>query len=255
MQTRLAQHQQSSRNGSKLPVHCAWRAHGEPKVTILAEFCSPEELNTAEIATINALNTLCPNGYNLGHGGETAPSKNPHVAKKISVAASGRKYADTTPWVNATTEKWKDEDYRKKVSDGLKAGWTEERRQAIRERSIAMWAERKASGWEMSEEHREKLRQKVVTKESRIKMSASAKARVRVSRGEDTRKKLSDSTKAFWANEENKAARSQEIKNAWDDEARAKMGNKARESWKDPEIRSKRLAAIKAAKNASKEEK
>jgi hypothetical protein len=59
---------------------------------------------------------------------------------------------------------------------------------------------------------------------------------------------LSDSAKAFWSNKENKTIRSQEIRNAWDDDARAQMGNKARESWKYPEIRSKRLAAMKAAK-------
>jgi len=215
MQTRLAQHRQSSRNGSKLPVHCAWRVHGEPVASVIAEFGSPEELNAAEIATIKALNTLSPNGYNLGHGGETAPSKNPDVAKKISEAATGRKYVDTTPWSKASTVLWENEEYRKKVSEGLKAGWTDERRQAARERILAMWAKRKADGWEMPESYRESLRNRAVTAETRKNMSDAAKGKPKAPRTKATAEKLSKSVA---------------------------------ESWKDPEVRARRIAAMKAAK-------
>jgi hypothetical protein len=215
MQTRLAQHRQSSRNGSKLPVHCAWRSHGEPVVKVLAEFGSPEELHAAEIATINALNTLCPNGYNLGRGGETAPSKNPDVAKKISESAQGRKYVDTTPWSKASTALWENDEYRKKVSDGLKAGWTEERKEIARKRIMAMWAKRKEEGWEMPESQKQKMRYKVFSPETRAKMSAASKGKPKGPRTEETGNKISKNVK---------------------------------ESWKDPEIRAKRLAAMKAAK-------
>lgn len=247
MQTRFAQHRQSSRNGSKLPVHSAWRVHGEPAVNVLAEFGSHEELNAAEIATINALNALCPNGYNLGHGGETAPSKNPDVGRNISLAAIGRKYADTTAWVKASTEQWKDESYRDKVSEGLKKSWTDEKREAASKRSLARWEKRTAEGWTMPESQKQRMKSKVVSSESRAKMSASAKSRARTPFSDETKAKLSEATKDAWANRDN-SKRVESIKAAWDDETRAAMAEKAKNTWKDPEIRAKRIAAMNAAK-------
>jgi len=247
MHTRLAQHRQSSRNGSNLPVHCAWRMHGEPDVTVLAELESQEALHAAEIATIKALGTICPNGYNLGHGGETAPSKNHDVAKKISLAASGRKYADTTQWSVASTEHWKDEAYRNKVSEGLKKAWTDEMREAASKRSLTRWEKRKAEGWKMPESQKKKLSERVVTPETRAKMSESAKGKKKPARSDAHREKLSEATKDAWANRDN-TKRIASIKAAWDEEARSDMSEKAKNTWKDPEVRQKRIAAIKAAK-------
>src|SRR5512137_1465728 len=84
MSVRLAQHRTSVRNGSLLPVHCAWRKHGKPDITVVAEFNTQDELHAAEKAAIIAVGTLVPNGYNVAYGGETAPSKNPDVAAKIA---------------------------------------------------------------------------------------------------------------------------------------------------------------------------
>lgn len=247
MQTRLSQHRQLSRNGSNLPVHCAWRVHGEPIVTILAEFNSIEDLHLAEIATIKALNSISPNGYNLGYGGETAPSKNPEVAKKISESAKGRRYSDTTPWAKASLANWEKEDYREKVSNGLKAGWTEERRESARKRILDMWAKRKEEGWVMPESQKQRLRDKVVTDDAKSKMSESAKTRPRKPFTDATKEKLSKATKESWANHDN-SKRVASIKESWDKKDRSEISEKAKNSWKDPEIRQKRIAAIKAAK-------
>jgi len=177
MHLRLLQHKRSVKADSQLPVHCAWRKHGEPSVSILAEFETHEELHAAEKAAILAADTLSPNGYNVSFGGDTAPSKNPEVAAKIAAAATGRKYDDVSPWIEATTQLWKDNEYRKKVSEGLKASWTDERRAARSVLAKAVWEKRKADGYAMSEETKQKLASYERTAETRAKMSAAAKGK------------------------------------------------------------------------------
>ena len=199
MNARIAQHRQSARNGSLLPVHCAWRKHGEPVVSVVAEFETQAELHAAEKTSIIAVGTLAPHGYNVSYGGDTAPSTNPDVAAKISQKAKGRKYKDTTAWSNASTETWKNEEYRKKVSEGLKATWNDERRLATSKRIKAFWKSRKESNWKVPESTKQKLAQRVVSQETREKMSASAKARKREPFSAETRKKMSENTKRIWA--------------------------------------------------------
>ena len=199
MNARIAQHRQSARNGSLLPVHCAWRKHGEPVVSVVAEFETQAELHAAEKASIIAVGTLAPHGYNVAYGGDTAPSTNPDVAAKISQKAKGRKYKDTTAWSDASTEKWKSDEYRKKVSERLKAVWTDERKAAKSVQAKKVWQRRLADGWKMPESTKQKLAQKVVTEETRARMSASAKARKREPFSAETRKKISENTKRIWA--------------------------------------------------------
>jgi len=177
MHLRLLQHKRSVKADSQLPVHCAWRKHGEPSVSILAEFETHEELHAAEKAAILAADTLSPNGYNVSFGGETSPSKSPEVAAKIAAAATGRKYDDVSPWADAAKELWKDDEYRKKVSQGLKASWTDEKRSAHSALLKAAWEKRKAAGYAMSEETKQKLASYERTPEMRAKMSAAAKGR------------------------------------------------------------------------------
>lgn len=214
---RMLQHKRSARSGSLLPVHCAWRLYGDPMVDVLAEYETAEELHVAEIAAITAMNTLCPNGYNLSLGGDTAPSKNPEVAAKISAEATGRKHADTSAWSAAVRKLWKDDDYRKKVSAGLKAGWTDDRREAVSARLKESWAKRKADGWEVSEATRQKLSERPISIEWRKKMSEAAAGKPKAPRTQETKDKLSQSVA---------------------------------KSWNNPEIRARRINAIKAAKSA-----
>jgi hypothetical protein len=222
MNIRIAQHKRSVKSGSQLPVHCAWRKYGEPEITVVAEFDTQDELHAAEKAAIIAVGTLAPQGYNVAYGGDTAPSKNPEVAAKIADKATGRKYSDVSSWVDASTRRWKDADYRKKVSDGLKATWTDEKRAERSEQSKRVWQERKASGYAMPETTKQKLAAYERTPETRAKMSESAKARKREPR---------------------------------DDETKQKIAGKTASSWQNPEVRAKRLAAMQMAREKRKQEK
>lgn len=250
MNTRISAHRQNAKHGSMLPVHCAWRKHGEPEVFVLAELQTQEELHSAEIDAISTMNTLVPNGYNLGIGGETAPSKNPVVAAKIANKANGRKYSDTSAWSESSKLMWKNEEYRKKVSDGLKAGWTDERRKGASERTKKFWDDRKAAGWVMPESTKQKLSSRTFSDESRQKMSASAKGKKKLPFTDTTKAKLSEATKKAWKDKDVTEKRIAAIKIAWNESARNSIGEKAKASWGDPEIRAKRIAAMKMSRQS-----
>lgn len=202
MNVRMAQHRTAANRGSNLPVHNAWRKYGEPSVSILLECDCVEQLHQAEIDMIRDCGTLSPNGYNLGLGGETAPSKSPEVAAKIAAKATGRKISDTSSMSEAVRIKWQNEDYRQKVSDGLKASWDNEKRQEASARAKKMWDTRKANGWIMPDSTKEKLSQKTRSDETKAKMSASAKARKNRKHSPETRAKIAAATKMAWQDEE-----------------------------------------------------
>lgn len=172
LRTRMVAHRQAVKADSQLPVHCAWRKHGEPVIEVIGTFATHEELHAAEVDAIKTMNTQCPNGYNITIGGDTAPSKSPEVAAKIAAKATGRKYADKERFTDATKKLWQDPEYREKVSAGLKASWTPERRAAAAERARAR------VGHKHSEATKEKMRSRVVSDEARARMSASAKGKV-----------------------------------------------------------------------------
>lgn len=222
MNTRLSAHRQAAKRGSQLPVHCAWRKHGEPVVTVVGEFETHDELHAAEKAAIIAVGTLVPFGYNVTEGGETAPSKSPSVARKISAKAKGRKHIDTSAWSDAATKCWQDDEYRAKVTDGLKAAWTPEKRAKRSEFIKATWEKRKAAGYAMSDETKQKLASYERTPEARAKMSAAAKARKRTLRDDNTKQKIAGKTAS---------------------------------SWQDPVVRAKRLASMQLAREKRKQEK
>lgn len=174
---RIGQHRAASNRGSMLPVHCAWRLHGEPVVEELGRFDTHEALHLAEIDAIARLGSLCPGGYNVSVGGDTAPSKNPVVAAKIAASATGRKHADTTAWSDALRKQWQDPEYRAKILAGVKASLTDERRAQLSAAMFARWEKRRAEGWQVPESQRAKLRGRTFSDEARAKMSASARNR------------------------------------------------------------------------------
>jgi hypothetical protein len=231
MNTRLQQHRAAARRGSELPVHCAWRKHGEPEVQVLGEFDTPEQLHRAEIEAIARLGTLSPGGYNVGLGGETSPAVNPDVAQKIAKRAKGRKHADTSAWSEATRKQWQDSGYREKVLSAVMESFTDERRAALSDYSRAMWERRRVDGWTMPEEVKAKLRGRKFSEESRAKMSASAKG-----------KKLSEETKAKIG-----AASSARKYGSYSEERRRKTGDAVKAAWADPVKRERLMAARKAA--------
>ena len=222
MNTRIAQHKRSVKSGSQFPVHCAWRKYGEPAITVVAEFETQDELHAAEKAAIIAIGTLAPQGYNVAYGGESAPSKNPEVAAKIAAKATGRKFLNTTAWSDATSKLWQDDEYRLKVSEGLKASWTDEKRASRSEFIKDVWEKRKKAGYSMSEETKQKLAAYDRTPETRAKMSDSAKARKRT---------------------------------LFEDSTKQKIACKTVSSWQNPVIREKRLASMQLAREKRKQEK
>lgn len=177
LKIRILQHQRSAKSGSKLPVHEAWKKLGTPDIDILGEFEAEWQLDMAEIKAICEQNTIVPNGYNLALGGNTAPSKNKSVAQKISAKATGRKYNDERRQKSReiTSALWDDPEYREKVQKGLKNSWDKSKRDKRSNVMTKIWEDRKRDGWEMSDTQKDKLRNKIVSEQSRKKMSESAK--------------------------------------------------------------------------------
>ncbi len=202
MQTRVTQHRTSVRGGSPLAVHCAWRKYGEPVVEIIAEVDSHEALHAAEIAAIGSYDCRAPKGYNISYGGDTSPALVPEVAAKIGLKSRGRKQ---NPVVNSAASKkmWESEEYRaNSIAASLRSWESDERREAASLRIKSMWAARKDAGWSMPEETKLKLSKRVISAETKAKMSAAAKARKRGPRSEETKARIRAATKAAWQNEE-----------------------------------------------------
>jgi hypothetical protein len=247
LHVRINAHRTAANRGSMLPVHCAWRRYGEPEITVVGTFQSADDLHKAEIALIAELGTCAPNGYNVSLGGDTAPSKNPAVAAKIAEAAKGRKHKDTSVWAASTAKQWEDPEYRAKVMSGLKASWNDKKREEISIRSKAMWAKRKAEGWVVSESTREKMRNKIISDESRAKMSASAKNRIRGRNSPQHIENTRTAVKGHWSKltDEQRAARGDAIRQG---QSKEKLSERAKQRWQNPEYRAKVAAAKLAAR-------
>ena len=216
MTIRLNQHRTAAKRGSPLAVHCAWRKYGEPSVSIIGEYANQDELHAAEIAAIRDEGTLSPNGYNVGFGGETAPSKSPEVRAKIGAKSKGR--VPNTPEERSAIARacWQSDEYRANQSDAQKAKWQNpEYRAMMSERRKASWAKRKAAGWVMPEETKAKMRGRPRTEKQIEAVREANKRRAgNVVVSEETRRKLAE---------------------------------RAKEAWRNPEVTERRVAAIKAA--------
>lgn len=201
MDIRLSQHRTAANRGSLLPVHCAWRKHGEPMVSIIGECETPEELHQAEIAAIAEHNCRSPHGYNISTGGDTSPATIPEVAAKIAAKAKGRKIDNTERRKEIAAELWQREDYREKMSAMARSKWADPAYRAMMtEKRQQFWAKRKADGWAMPEETKAKLRGRKRTDEARAKMSAAQKGKKRGPLSAETRAKIGARTKANWLN-------------------------------------------------------
>lgn len=230
MHSRMIRHKTAVNTGSMLAVHCAWRKYGEPEVEIIGKYKSQEDLNKAEIKAIKDFNTLTPNGYNISYGGDNAPSVNPVVAKKIGKKNKGliRSKKEKERMSKQALALWQTDEYRENVSKGLKSIWDDKRREETSKRMKRIWKEKKANGYEFPEHQREILKNKVVSEETRKKMSEAAKKRIRGPRSKETRKKISEITKESWQDPELKEKRTKAIKAAWTPEKRAAFAEKVR---------------------------
>jgi hypothetical protein len=216
MDIRFGQHRRSAINGgSMLAVHCAWRKHGEPDIEILmSDIENQDDMHQAEIESIEKYGTISPGGYNVGHGGETAPSKNVIVAEKIRKKATGRKYNNSAERSLTMKKVWEGAEYRAKISASLKKNWTPERREEARQRILAVWKKRKEDGWKMPESTKKKISEKAITPDTREKMSRAKKGKPGRSQSASEKSLASKRMKEFWSNPENTARRSLKIREA-----------------------------------------
>lgn len=207
---RVSQHRTTMRAGSLLAVHCAWRMHGEPDVSTISTHETQEELSAAEIEAIKVHNTLSPNGYNVSFGGDTAPSVNPEVAKKIGLKVRGMKRTkeQTAKMSVAAAEVWARPEYREKVSNALSAGWTDGMRAKKSAQMKAAWAEKKANGWVMPESTKQKLRMVVRSEEWLRKNIESHAGKKRAPKSSEAKLNAALGVKRYWdENPDAKAAR------------------------------------------------
>jgi hypothetical protein len=86
---RISQHRCSAAADGQLPVHRAWRKHGEPTVTVLA-IAAGDYLLEIEKRAVEAYGTFGDGGYNASPGGDLVPVMTPEIRQKIRVAATGR---------------------------------------------------------------------------------------------------------------------------------------------------------------------
>jgi hypothetical protein len=85
---RMSQHRCDAAADGQLPVHRAWRKHGEPTVTVLA-IAGGDYLLEIEKRAVEVYNTF-KGGYNASPGGDLVPVMTPEIRAKIRAAAIGR---------------------------------------------------------------------------------------------------------------------------------------------------------------------
>jgi len=88
---RITSHLSDTKNGSMLPIHMAIRKYGIDNFKINTFEFPNDVLNDKEIALINDLETLVPNGYNVSKGGTNNLSEEAHNNRVL--ATTGR-----PPW-------------------------------------------------------------------------------------------------------------------------------------------------------------
>lgn len=236
MEQRYAKHQADAGRGSLLPVHAAWRKHGAPSFEVIGTYYDIDALNAAEIAAISSHDCLSPRGYNLSLGGMNGGQKHPETRAKIGAAHTGRIQTDEARANvgNAVRRNWQNPEYREKVLAGVAASFTPERRA-----SLAEHAKRIHTGKVVSDETREKLRNRAISDEQRARMSAAAKARKRGPRSEETCAKMAESAKRYWANPDNSLNRSISIKAAHAARSPEERSDAARKAWETKRAKEK----------------
>lgn len=183
---RIGQHRYQAKKENKLPIYLAWRKYGEPEVEIVQRLYG-YALYEAEIKTIESLDTICPNGYNLLKGGQASPALNPDVAEKIRQASIIR-YQDKNQRIAASIiAKNRSEESKLKISKSLTGKQLSEvTKEKIRSANI---------GKKHSEETKEKMsishKGKKYSEETLERMRQAAKKRMQSQNAKDQLKAAS----------------------------------------------------------------
>jgi len=187
---RWSQHKQAAKNGGKMILYNALRLYGVENFTfeVICNCETLEELNAKEIEYISINNSLAPNGYNAGKGGDNY-EKTTETCAKLSASSKGRIISDK--WrkniSTALTGRIITEKTRAKMSVAQKGRViTEEAKEKLRKANIGKKqtaetiakksAARKGVPW--SEKKRESMVGRKNTEKTKKKMSESQKGRV-----------------------------------------------------------------------------
>ena len=196
---RWYQHKNAAKNGGKMILYNAIRLHGVENFTfeVICECETLKELNAKEIEYISINNSLTPNGYNAGKGGDNY-EKTPETCAKISASNKGRIISEEWRKNLSVAIKGRKitEETRIKMQKAQKGRIiTEETKQKLRQinlgkkqtsETIAKKSEaRKGVPW--SEKKRESMIGRKNSEETKQKMSESQKGRVF---SEETKKKM-----------------------------------------------------------------
>jgi group I intron endonuclease len=186
---RWSQHKQLAKKGGKMILYNAIRSYGVEHFSfdIICECETLDELNRKEIEYISANNTLAPNGYNAGKGGDNY-EKTPETRAKISQANKGRVITDE--WrknmSNARKGRKITEETRQKMQVAQKGRIiTEETKQKLRAINLGKKQSQETvdkkrvarAGVPWSEKKRESMIGRKNTEETKKKMSDAQKGR------------------------------------------------------------------------------
>ena len=203
---RWSQHKQTAKNGGKMILYNAIRLHGSENFTfeVVCECETLEELNSKEIEYISINNSLSPNGYNAGKGGDNY-EKTPETRAKISAANKSRIISDE--WRKnmsisgkgrPKTEKWKQQLSERQKGKVISEETKEKIRNTLlgRKPSKETIAKRVATqtGKPWSEKKRESMLGRKNTEETKKKMSESQKGRVI---SEESKKKMREAKRSI----------------------------------------------------------
>lgn len=175
---RYREHELDAREG-RAAVHCAWRKHGAPTMDVIATFTTKAELLDAERAAILQHGTRAPSGYNMTPGGDANPMDVPEIARRSGEKNRGRKH---------TAE----------ARSNMGA--------ARRGKTLAAAHRTNISAGQMGRVHPpetlDKIRARAIGRRAadsvRAKLSAQRKGVPHGPMSEETKRKLSDTRKAYW---------------------------------------------------------
>ena len=202
---RWYQHQHSAKHGGKMILYHAMRLYGVENFIfeVICECDTLEELNAKEIEYISANQSLAPNGYNAGKGGDNY-EKTPETCAKLSASNKGRVMSEE--WRKnmsiAAKGRTATEETRLKMRKAQKGRIiTDETKQKLRDANLGKKqttdtiAKKSAArlGVPWSDKKRESMVGRKASEEQKKKMSNIMKGRVI---SEEAKQKMRDTKKA-----------------------------------------------------------
>jgi len=184
LQGRKAVHLYNARKGSitRMIISDAIKKYGENSFTwdVIIKCSSQEELDEQEIFWIQALDTLCPNGYNLMDGGNGFGKHSKETKIKMSKMKKGKNHPL----------------YGKKVSEEIKKKISNTHKGKILSEEHKM----KLSMSHVGKKHSEKSKQKMCKPRTDEHCGNISKSHIGTNHSEETKQKISKGLERYWKN-------------------------------------------------------